>query len=193
MECKHMVNKSFRLTFTLAIVMVSLQATASSLTVPNTFTSGTATSASDMNANFTAVKAAIDDNNTRISSLAGATSSFQGFSTDLSNGGAGLIAMGNICNASFTGSHVCSTLEFASSSYSSATGLTGNAWIQARSLAGTGTTVVDQVSHLAGNYTAMTCGGWTTASASDEALTVSSVGGFSQIACSSSLAVACCK
>ncbi|MBI3188770.1 MAG: hypothetical protein HYZ31_13000 [Gammaproteobacteria bacterium] len=39
---------------------------ADSLTVPNTFTAGTPAIAADVNANFAAVKAAVDDNNARI-------------------------------------------------------------------------------------------------------------------------------
>jgi len=42
---------------------------ASSVTIPNTFISGTTISASQMNANFTAVKTAVDDNNSRITVL----------------------------------------------------------------------------------------------------------------------------
>ncbi len=51
-----------------------------SVTIPNSFSSGAATSASQMNANFTAVKTAVDDNNTRIAGLESKTAPvFQGF------------------------------------------------------------------------------------------------------------------
>jgi hypothetical protein len=188
MECQQMVGKGLNLVFIMAIFITSSQATASALTVPNTFVSGTATSASDMNANFAAVKAAVDDNNTRISSIAGATSSFKGFSSGTTQGNGGLITMGNLCNSSFTGSHVCTTLEFASASYTSATGLTGNAWIQA-SLIGT----LDQVSLISGN-SGLNCNSWTVGTAGGyTGLAVSSVGGFTRPSCNNALAVACCN
>jgi len=190
MEYKQMVSKSLSLVFTMAVVMGSSQAAASSLTVPNTFTSGTATSASEMNANFTAVKAAIDDNNTRISAVQSATNSFQGFSSGTSTGGVGLITLGNLCNSSFTGSHVCSTQEFATSSYASATGLSGDAWIRPTFL----TASIDAIIGIGMSAAQLTCGGWvSSASVNDKALTVSSVGKFVVQQCSNSLAVACCN
>lgn len=53
----------------LAVAVVSVTAWASSLTLPNTFTAGTTAKASEVNANFAAVKAAVDDNNARITAL----------------------------------------------------------------------------------------------------------------------------
>jgi len=174
--------------------MASSQTLASALTVPNTFVSGAATSASDMNANFAAVKAAVDDNNTRIASIDGTTSSFKGFSSGTTQGNGGLITMGNLCNTSFTGSHVCTTLEFASASYTGATGLSGNAWIQARGLSkGTSASVTDQVSLISGHTSTITCNGWTSNSSTNGGLAVSSVGGFTAPQCSNTLAVACCN
>jgi hypothetical protein len=43
--------------------------TASTVTIPNTFTAGSVIRAADFNANFTAVKTAVDDNDTRITAL----------------------------------------------------------------------------------------------------------------------------
>lgn len=42
---------------------------AGSVTLPNTFTAGTTARAAEVNANFTAVKTAVDDNHTRITRL----------------------------------------------------------------------------------------------------------------------------
>lgn len=50
-------------------LVVAAIAFGSSLTVPYTFTPGTTTRAADMNANFAAVKAAVDDNDARITAL----------------------------------------------------------------------------------------------------------------------------
>ena len=72
--------KLFSLIFTLIITCSSVFAT--TVTIPNSFSSGTATNAAQMNANFTAVKAAVDDNDSRISALEGSIASqFMGFSS----------------------------------------------------------------------------------------------------------------
>ena len=56
--------KLYNLIFTLIITSSSAYATG--VTIPNSFSSGTATSAAEMNANFDAVKSAVDDNDSRI-------------------------------------------------------------------------------------------------------------------------------
>ena len=63
-----------KIAFTAALaagVLVSLSATllASNVTLPYSFTAGTPARASEMNANFAAVKTAIDDNNARLTVL----------------------------------------------------------------------------------------------------------------------------
>ena len=55
---------------TAACLLLSAQAWAGALTVPNTFTAGTAAVAADVNGNFTAVKTAVDDNDARITTNA---------------------------------------------------------------------------------------------------------------------------
>ena len=57
-----------------AMLAIALMGTAvigyaSSVTTPHTFTAGTTISASEMNNNFAAIKAAVDDNDSRITSL----------------------------------------------------------------------------------------------------------------------------
>jgi len=47
----------------------AINASAGSVTIPTTFTSGTTAKASEVNANFTAVKTAVDDNDSRIATL----------------------------------------------------------------------------------------------------------------------------
>jgi len=124
--------KLYNLIFTLIITSSSVYATG--VTIPNTFSSGTATSAAEMNANFDAVKAAVDDNDSRIttleSSVSAPASQFMGFSSGTTDGAGGLIGMGNLCHASFSGSHMCSTVEFGGSTKNSATGVNGTAWIR---------------------------------------------------------------
>ena len=51
------------------MITASQAASASNVTIPNTFSADTKAIASEVNDNFTAVKAAIDDNDTRISSI----------------------------------------------------------------------------------------------------------------------------
>lgn len=52
----------------LVLVLMALPATATELTVPNSFTAGSPARAADVNANFTAVQDAVTDNDTRITS-----------------------------------------------------------------------------------------------------------------------------
>lgn len=66
------MNKNF--SKTLILVTMSLWGShliAGSVTVPNTFTGGTTASAAEVNANFDAVKSAVDDNDVRITGNAG--------------------------------------------------------------------------------------------------------------------------
>ena len=67
-------------------VAASMATVASSLTVPNSFSSGNVISSSEMNANFAAVKAAVDDNDARIANL----ESGSGCPTDM-------VSVGPIC------------------------------------------------------------------------------------------------
>jgi len=55
-----------------AALLFSSTAWAGALTIPNTFTAGTPAVAAQVNANFTAAKTAVDDNNTRITANAAA-------------------------------------------------------------------------------------------------------------------------
>lgn len=80
-------------TYLLTVVFVLLTgpAWAGSVTIPNTFTSGTKAMAADVNANFSAVKSAVDDNDTRISTN---TNKINSNTSAISNG---------IAGANFTG------------------------------------------------------------------------------------------
>jgi len=53
----------------IALIVLSVTARASDLSIPNTFTAGQAAVAAEVNDNFTATETAVDDNNTRITSL----------------------------------------------------------------------------------------------------------------------------
>ncbi len=52
-----------------SVVVVSVVAFAANVTIPNTFTAGTPAKASEVNANFQAVKTAVDDNQSQITAL----------------------------------------------------------------------------------------------------------------------------
>lgn len=60
------MNKTINYIAIAAALLISSNAWAGTLTVPNTFTAGTPAVAAQVNANFTAAKTAVDDNDARI-------------------------------------------------------------------------------------------------------------------------------
>jgi hypothetical protein len=193
--------KLFSLIFTLIITCSSVFAT--TVTIPNSFSSGTATNAAQMNANFTAVKAAVDDNDSRISALEGSSGAgqFMGFSSGTTNGAGGILTMSNYCHASFSGSHVCSTVEFVNSNMNGASNLSGNAWINP-SLGGSNglNDLANGREYCTVNHSS--CNGWSMSNASANCgastvgsggASISSIGVISATSCNNVIAVACCK
>ncbi|GAB1266046.1 hypothetical protein [Aurantivibrio infirmus] len=61
-----MLNNQLKIVTTGILLLCGQPLLASELTVPNTFVAGQAAVADEVNANFTAVKSAVDDNNSRI-------------------------------------------------------------------------------------------------------------------------------
>ena len=202
------MNKLTKTLVAIATLIYASANVASTLSIPNTFNSGAATSAAEMNSNFSAVKAAVDDNDTRITALEGGSSApvFQGFSSATVAGNAGIIGLQLACNSSFSGSKICTSAEFANSSYKSAT-LSGTAWLLP---------VVELSSQSDANYTVektsgltilgdtaqtqLTCEGFTSNARDAYGLFVTSTGGIQNgnlrsggTACDTVRAVACCK
>ena len=202
------MNKLTKTLVAIATLIYASASVASTLSIPNTFNSGAATSAAEMNSNFSAVKAAVDDNDTRITALEGGSSApvFQGFSSATVAGNAGIIGLQLACNSSFSGSKICTSAEFANSTYKSAT-LSGTAWLLP---------VVELSSQSDANYTVektsgltilgdtaqtqLTCEGFTSNSSGAYGLFVTSTGGIQNgnlrsggTACDTVRAVACCK
>jgi len=64
-------HKKWGIPFALTLIAVpfALYLYAAPVTIPNTFTAGTVVSSAQMNANFTAVATAVNDNNTRVTAL----------------------------------------------------------------------------------------------------------------------------
>ena len=198
--------RSFFYVFLFLVGMVN-PVISSDLSIPNSFSSGSATSASQMNANFAAVESAVDDNHTRITALEGSSDKvFQGFSATTMDGTQGIRTMVQACDASWSGSKICTTVEYQNSKYNgSASNLSGNAWIlPVLTGAGTGTgssgtpvavlevgsgkTVTENV------YQSFNCEGWQRALNSDsKGMVVSAEGKITTSACTTSLSVACCK
>lgn len=91
----------------------------SELTIPNEFSSGEVTSASEMNANFAAIKAAVDDNHARIAEGAQSESRavFVGFSADSVIGTSGLSAINQACYNLLPDSRICTDIELTLSPY----------------------------------------------------------------------------
>ena len=196
------MNKLIQALVTTVTLVYAGASVASTLSIPNTFSSGATTSASDMNANFTAVKAAVDDNDTRITALeASSAPVFQGFSSGTVDGAGGIRGMQAACDASFSGSKICTSVEFSNSTYKQLS-LSGSAWLLPVLQQTTGSS-----SSADEGFTTDQGSGYTSASdrpdrvftcsaysdTRQEGLTVSSTGGFDTESCGTARAVACCK
>ena len=182
---------------------------AGELTVPNQFSNGQATSASEMNANFSAVESAVNDNDQRISQLEGnGPVVFQGFSDGTMNGGQGLLTMTQACDTTFQGSRMCTTTEFRDSPFNSNAGnLDTNAWINPVVIGvgtgtGSGSPAYGAVEVVSGTILEnprdnATCSGWNTNAASPKGTVVSPMGQIIVNAvltsCANEYRIACCK
>jgi len=71
-----MKNKIGIILMGLSLSMAATHASASSVTIPTSFTAGTAAVAAEVNGNFDAVKSAVDDNDSRLNALESGTLSF---------------------------------------------------------------------------------------------------------------------
>jgi hypothetical protein len=163
----------------------------SELTVPNGFADGQATNASEMNANFDAIEAAVNDNNVRIESLinpANQASIFQGFSAVTTTGGVGIYTMQQTCDGFVSGSTVCYMEEVANSPYSSSVAATledtQQAWVKTRP---SGQTFLESSDHY------YNCGNWGDVYVGQTGATVSPSLVPSFESCAVSRPIACCK
>ncbi len=167
---------------------------AGDLSIPNEFSAGDTTSASDINENFSAIETAVDDNDARLDAIESGSTNvvFQGFSSSTVVSDEGIRQLQQACNATFTGSKICTSSEYANSVYnSSAANLQGNAWILADTINASGSKVRDKITGDTYSNGALSCGGYS--GEEDDALVVNGAGELSLDSCSNSNAVACCK
>ena len=161
---------------------------ASELTVPNQFSSGDVTSASDVNANFAAIEAAVNDNHARIQEGLQSQSRpvFVGFSESVS-GTSGLNSWQQACHNISAGSHICSDVELAEAPYNPEAPIPNEeaAWINVE---------IQDVSFKSGTSSVMIKNqriqGCTTSGVS---YAISSSGVSSGGSCNQTRPVACCK
>ena len=181
----------------LTLTITSSIAMASELNVPNQFEDGQVTSAAQMNANFDAIQAAVNDNHARIETMQQPTKAvFQGFSTDSMNGGQGLIAMQQACHNFVPGSHICNITEFAESPYNpqALESMTDDAWILLNFANGGSehSSPTDKYGlKQTGDYYNYNCEGWS--GTNRNGLYVSPSGKLEHMQCSLGNKIACCK
>ena len=202
-----MKNKGiFKVTILSVLGLFLIQAQASELEIPNTFQDGQVTSASEMNANFEAIKAAVNDNNSRIDAP---RSQFVGFSSTTLDGAGGIFAMQQACHSFSSNTHICDTSEVNGSVYSESAMASieegDEAWIRVKLAGGQneyGGGIAEDSSiaygggnaqFAAGNMT--NCEGWKNNQTSGYVYgaTIKDTGGLGYRRCSVSLKVACCK
>jgi hypothetical protein len=187
--------------FAALLLMISSAALSGPLDVPNEFEAGTQTSAADMNANFSAVETAVNDNDVRISAMETASDPiFQGYSNQVLFGNAGVTQMVEACDGRFSGSKICNTTEFANSvakpcddaaiTCPSET-MTGRAWILPVMMPSQGGVIELNTGVEFNSGDELTCEGWS--SQTGFGMTATEAGQLEgRISCGSQLKVACC-
>lgn len=184
----------FKVTVLSVIGLFLIPAQASELEIPNTFEDGQVTSASEMNANFEAIKAAVNDNNSRIDAP---RSQFVGFSSAQFDGKGGLFAMQQACHILVADSHMCDTSEFTGSSYNSSAINTIEendvAWVRPKVVAYASGYVVNEDASRVDGAGDFSCEGWRVNDDRTRASIVYSNGSLGSQDCRSIAKVACCK
>ena len=193
-----MVIKHFYKATLIALIGATLLASAplanaSDLTIPNDFSSGDTTSASEVNDNFTAIENAVNDNDTRLDAIeSGSTRAvFQGFSDDSVTGNQGIRQLQAACSTTFTASKICTSEEYANSIYNAgASNLGGEAWLIPSTISASSTKIRDLITGSTYGSGGLSCKGY---SHSGTGLTVSAAGEIGTTSCSDAIPVACCK
>ena len=178
-----------------AVLLGSLSlAYAGDVDIPHEFSADDTTSASDINENFSTLETAIDDNDARLDAIESGSTNvvFQGFSVNTVVSDQGIRQLQQACDATFTGSKICTSTEYANSVYNAAAAnLQGNAWILADMVNASGSKIRDMITGDTYSNGGLSCGGYS--GEEDEALIVNGAGELSLDSCSNANAVACCK
>ena len=168
-------------------------ASGNELSIPHKFFSGDATSAMDVNENFSAIQVAVNGISSRIKMLESDSAKpvFQGFSESQVPANNGIRQLQAACDATFSGSKICTSTEYANSIFNhSAANLVGNAWLLADTQYASDKKVRDTVSGRTRGSGGLSCAGY---SRNNHGLVVSATGQINTDQCGNFNAVACCK
>lgn len=193
MVIKHLYKATLITVVGTALLVSSSLTGASELSIPNEFSSGDTTSAADINNNFSAIETAVNDNSTRLNAIESGSTRvvFQGFSAGTVTGDQGIRQLQSACDATFTGSKICSSEEYANSTYNAgAANLSGDAWLLATPLSSTTKKVREAITGKDYSEGDLSCNGYVS---SGSGLIVSAVGELSTTSCSDAIRVACCE
>jgi hypothetical protein len=102
----------------------------------------------------------------------------------------GRVDMHALCNASFTGSHLCHSAEYLRSD-STAAIPSGGAWLDV-SIALNGSVSVYGASPVFGRYTGSACTNWTSVASGNTGYLIGADGGYSSALCNTTRPAACC-
>jgi hypothetical protein len=183
----------YKLAMATALLALSPLAQAGDLSIPNSFSAGNTTSASDVNQNFAVIETAVNDNDARLDAIeAGSTRVvFQDFSVSSESGDQGLRPLQAACDATFSGAKVCNSEEYANSTYNAAAAnLSGSAWLLASTLSASNSKIRDSITGEAYASGKLSCNGYSSGSLG---LVVSAEGAMGTDSCGNSNPVACCK
>jgi hypothetical protein len=102
----------------------------------------------------------------------------------------GRVAMHALCDANFSGAHLCHVAEYLRADSGAAIPASG-AWIDS-SMNASGGTTVSGASPVFGRFTGGVCSSWTSSSASGNGYIVGADGAIASVACSVAHPAACC-
>ena len=202
MNVMNLINLKIVIGF-LAITAAGL-ASATEFEIPNEFQNGQVTSASDMNANFLAIKAELIELKAELAELDALKAQleasqesekvvFEGFTEASFTGAVGLFAMQQACHNLVPESTICTEKQLLESHHNpAAVNVAGSAWILSERNYEDGVTFSTFGMNVQNGYSAVSnCSGMMSGNGTGSAITES--GGFFLSPCSYSNKVACCK
>ncbi len=184
----------------IASLIICVNSYAAGDAVTHSFSAGGSIVATEMNANFQDLANRNDATQTQVTQNATAISNLQsnevavlqylGNTPTTLDGGQGIRAMNELCQASFSGSRMCTTEEYANTITFPAAEL-DDAWIRPVIVGLDASSAMDTISGQSSSY-GLACAGWSSLMPSAKGMVVSGSGEMTTNSCASPVKVSCC-